>query len=210
MPEYADEPMLSALFEEALIYASRHHARQLRKGTGVPYVVHLLSVAALALEHGADEETAIAALLHDAIEDRQSGVTADEVRRDIARMFGARVLGIVEGCTDADVEPKPPWRARKEAFLRALRDAAPEVRLVTAADKLHNARCLLRDYRTQGDALWRRFKAGQEETLWYLREAIQVLRDKGAGPDAGVGIIDELERTVAELERVAQRPPRDA
>src|SRR5690242_16149089 len=121
--------VLSSRFEDALGYAARLHAGQVRKGTGVPYVAHLLAVTALALEYGADEETAIAALLHDAVEDQGGAAT----RAAIQQRFGARVAAIVDGCTDTDVTPKPPWQARKEAYIAHVLVAPPDVRLVSAA-----------------------------------------------------------------------------
>jgi (p)ppGpp synthase/HD superfamily hydrolase len=151
-------------------------------------------VAALCLEHGADEDTAIAGLLHDAIED-QGG---DIARTRIGERFGKRVLAIVEDCTDADTTPKPPWRARKEAHLAHLADASPEARLVVAADKLHNARSLLVDYRVHGDPLWQRFNAGREDTLWYYRSVASRLRSLESPASS---LIDELERTIEALAR---------
>ena len=126
-------PMLSSRFSDALVYAANLHAAQTRKVSGEPYLAHLLGAAAIVLDYGGDEDEAIAALLHDAIED-QGGPAA---RAEILRRFGERVAAIVEGCTDTDAFPKPPWRQRKEAFLERLRTAAPSVRLVVAADKLH-------------------------------------------------------------------------
>ena len=122
-------------FCEALEYAVRLHAAQRRKGSDTPYIAHLLSVTAIVLEHGASEDEAIAALLHDAVED-QGGAP---VREEIRRRFGPAVATIVDGCTDCDTTPKPPWRERKEAFLARLPSAGRSVHLVTAADKLHNA-----------------------------------------------------------------------
>ena len=137
---------LSPRFEEALLFAVRLHADQVRKESGIPYSAHLLSVAALVLEYGGDEDMAIAALLHDAIEDQGGAPTREAIR---AR-FGDRVTAIVDGCTDAEIQPKPPWQARKEAYLAHLPTAPAEVRLVSAADKLHNARSVLADYRQVG------------------------------------------------------------
>ena len=125
------------------------HANQVRKGTTVPYTAHLLGVAALVIDHGGDEDQAMAALLHDAIEDQGRG---GRTRAEIEAKFGARVARIVEGCTDADTIPKPPWRERKEAYLAHLGHAPIEVRRVAAADKLHNARAILVDYRHIGKA----------------------------------------------------------
>ncbi len=137
-------------FEDALAYAARLHAGQRRKGTDIPYVSHLLAVASLAIENGADEDEAIAALLHDAVEDQGGRRRLHAIRR----RYGARVAELVAGCTDADVTPKPPWRQRKVRYLEHLRTASPSVRLVSACDKLHNARAILADYRRLGDALW--------------------------------------------------------
>jgi GTP pyrophosphokinase len=184
---------LSPRFEDALVFAARLHAAQTRKGSSTPYIAHLLSVAALVLEQGGDEDLAIAALLHDAIEDQGGAATREAIR---AR-FGDRVTAVVDGCTDADTQPKPPWRARKEAYLAHLPAAPPEVRLVSAADKLHNARAILADYRRMGDDLWPRFQGGKAGTLWYYRALVTVYRQAGSTP-----LVEELDRTVTELERL--------
>jgi GTP pyrophosphokinase len=190
-----NEMFLTERFQAALVYACAAHAGQLRKGTQVPYVAHLLGVTGIALEHGADEDEAIAALLHDAVED-QGGATRLE---DIRRRFGERVAAIVEGCTDADVIPKPPWRERKEKYIAHVYEADPSVRLVSAADKLHNARSILLDYRTHGDDLWTRFKGGKDGTLWYYRALVEAFRTHGASP-----LIAELARVVEELEHLTE------
>ena len=150
-------------------------------------------MAALVLEQGGDEDLAIAALLHDAVEDQGGPATREVIR---AR-FGDRVTAIVDGCTDADTQPKPPWRARKEAYLAHLPDASADVRLVSAADKLHNARSVLADYRQVGDALWARFRGGKVGTLWYYRALVTAYRAAGSSP-----LVEELDRTVTELERL--------
>ena len=186
--------MLTERFDRALAYAAELHRQQLRKGSAVPYVAHLLAVSAIALEHGADEDEAIAALLHDAIEDQGGATTRAEIR---AR-FGARVTAIVDGCTDADSMPKPPWRERKVAYIAHLPHASDSVRLVSASDKLHNARSILRDYRAQGEALWQRFRGGREGTLWYYRELVGVFSDVGPHTLAA-----ELGRVVSTLEQLA-------
>ena len=187
---------LSARFEEGLVYATRLHARQVRKGSGVPYVSHLLGVCALVLEFGGDEDQAIAALLHDAVED-QGG---DATRQEIRRRFGERVAAIVDGCSDSDTMPKPPWKPRKEAYIAGLRKANADVRLVSAADKVHNARTLTADYRQQGENLWSRFRGGREGTLWYYRELVRTFWD--TGPQA---IADELAQAVEDLELLVSR-----
>lgn len=194
MPEHAGSPLLSRRFEEALVYAHRLHARQTRKGTRVPYVAHLLSVAALVLEDGGEEEEAIAALLHDAIEDAAEDGAA-VLRQELRRRFGERVLGIVEGCTDADTQPKPPWRERKERYLAHVPHAPPEVRRVSVADKLHNARAILTDLRRNGHGLWHRFRGGRDGTLWYYRALVEAYRKAGTTP-----LVEELDRVVTELE----------
>ncbi len=191
--------ILSDRFERAVVYAVRHHNSQQRKGTGIPYISHLLCVSGIALEYGADEDEAIAALLHDAIED-PNGRPVQEVRGDIRELFGDRVLEIVEGCTDTDVTPKPPWRQRKEAYIAHLKNASPSVRLVSASDKLQNAQCILKDYRDVGEQLWGRFTGGREGTLWYYRALVSEFRTGHMNP-----ICDELDRVVAELERLTAR-----
>jgi GTP pyrophosphokinase len=187
----------SPLFRKALAFAAAVHARQFRKGTTIPYVAHLLAVTAIALEHGADEDEATAALLHDAIED-QGGA---RMREEIRRRFGDRVREIVEGCTDAEVIPKPPWRKRKEAYVAHLRDASPSVLLVSASDKLHNARAILADYRVHGEELWERFAGGREGTLWYYTALVKAFRKN---PGSHPALVDELARTVSELQSLAQ------
>jgi (p)ppGpp synthase/HD superfamily hydrolase len=185
---------LSQRFTDALVYAAGLHATQVRKGSGVPYVAHLLAVAAIALEHGADEDEAIAALLHDAIED-QGG---DATRQELRRRFGDRVTAIVDGCTDTDLDPKPPWRQRKEAYLAHLPGASDSVRLVSASDKLHNARSLLADYRQLGEAVWARFNGSRDGTLWYYRALVTTYRQAGGSP-----LVDELDRVVSQIEALA-------
>jgi (p)ppGpp synthase/HD superfamily hydrolase len=188
-----DKAHLSARFDRAFVYASQLHAAQTRKGSRTPYVAHLMGVAALVLEDGGNEDQAVAALLHDAIEDHpRQGHTEAEIRL----LFGERVLRIVLGCTDAFTNPKPPWRKRKVAYLEHLASAPTAVRRVAAADKLHNARAMLHDYRHQGERLWRRFNAGKKDQLWYYRKLVQVLkRGRRASP-----LVRELERVVGEFE----------
>ena len=185
---------LSRRFEDALTYATRLHAGQIRKGTTIPYIAHLLAVTSIVLEQGGNEDEAIAALLHDAIEDQGGASTREEIRR----RFGETVVEIVNGCTDAEVVPKPPWRMRKEEYIAHLRDAPTSVRLVSAADKLHNARAILADYRSEGESLWKRFHGEKAGTLWYYRSLVDVLRKTGPTP-----LIEELERVVSEIEALA-------
>jgi (p)ppGpp synthase/HD superfamily hydrolase len=185
---------LSPRFDTALTFASAHHRAQLRKGTPIPYLAHLLSVAALAIEHGATEDEAIAAVLHDAIEDQ--GVTFAE----LDKLFGRAVAEIVQGCSDTDVIPKPPWRARKEHYVAHVRTASASIRLVSMSDKLHNARSILADLRTLGDELWSRFTGGRDGSLWYYRALVDAYRDAGTTPQTQA-LLDELERTVAAIEQ---------
>jgi len=189
---------LSARFEEALLFATHLHAKQVRKGSGIPYISHLLAVTALVLEYGGNEDEAIAALLHDAIED-QGG---EETRQKIRQRFGETVVEIVNGCTDADTMPKPPWRPRKEAYIAHLHDASTSVLLVSAADKLHNVRTILTDYRVVGEEIWQRFKAGKEGTLWYYRTLLAVYQTRGVTP-----LVLELERTLEKLEATVRHEP---
>lgn len=183
---------LSPRFEAALQYATVIHAGQLRKGTGIPYVAHLLGVASLVLEFGGTEDEAIGALLHDAGEDAGGTGRIEDIRQ----RFGGVVADIVAGCTDAVVEPKPAWRARKEAYLAHLPAAPAAVRLVSAADKLHNARAILRDLRRLGDELWPRFSGGREGVLWYYRALVGAYQAAGNNE-----LVEELDRTVSEIER---------
>jgi (p)ppGpp synthase/HD superfamily hydrolase len=142
-----------------------------RKGTGIPYIAHLLGVAAIVLEAGGDEDEAIAGLLHDVPED----VGGRESLVDIRRLFGERVAKIVEGCTDTFEQPKPEWRPRKERHLAALAFADYSTLLVFTADKLHNATSIMADLSKTGDRLWDQFKGGKDGTLWYYRSASEVV-----------------------------------
>ena len=191
--------MLSSRFTEALTYATKLHSNQVRKGSGVPYIAHLLGVTSIALEYGANEDEAIAALLHDAIEDQGGEATRAEIRR----RFGDTVTEIVDGCTDAETIPKPPWRERKEAYIAHIFNASSSELLVSCADKLHNARSILNDYRVLGEAVWERFKGGKEGTLWYYRSLIEAFRQTGSTP-----LLEELERVVLELEQLVSRDDR--
>lgn len=185
--------MLSERFSEALTYATRLHSKQIRKGSGVPYIAHLLGVASIALEYGANEEEAIAALLHDAIED-QGG---DATRQEIRRRFGDTVTAIVDGCTDSETIPKPPWKERKEAYIAHISNASPSVLLVSCADKLYNARSILQDYRIVGEEIWQRFTGGKIGTLWYYQSLVEAFRQVKITP-----LVAELERVVVELEQL--------
>lgn len=184
--------ILSARFETALTFAARLHATQHRKGTTIPYIAHLMAVASLVITHGGDEDEAIAALLHDAVEDQGGPPTRELIRAQ----FGERVAAIVDGCTDTDVDPKPPWKARKECYLRHLRSASTSVKLVAAADKLDNMRAIMADYRTHGPDIWTRFNAGRDDQRWFYRGCVTALQD---GP---ASIVHELEAAVLQLEQL--------
>jgi (p)ppGpp synthase/HD superfamily hydrolase len=175
--------------EHALLYASRLHRNQVRKGTGTPYITHLLAVASIVGENGGTEDEVVAALLHDAPEDQGGEATL----RDIRLRFGDEVAEIVDGCTDTYQDPKPPWRERKERYLAHLANAPDSVRLVSSADKLHNARSVLSDYMLVGEDLWTRFNGKKVGTLWYYRAIVDALPDENP-------IIEELDRVVTELE----------
>ena len=181
-------------FENALEYAARLHRDQCRKGTDIPYITHLLAVASIVGENGGTEDEVVAALLHDGPEDQGGEVTLDDIR---AR-FGDEVAEIVDGCTDTYEYPKPPWRERKERYLAHLADAPNSVRLVSSADKLHNARAVLSDYRILGEDLWTRFNGGKRGTLWYYRAVIDTLRRGGP-------VVEELDRVVTDLETLSNK-----
>lgn len=184
---------LTSRFESALVYATQLHHHQVRKGSSVPYISHLLSVAALVIEDGGDEDQAIAALLHDAIED-QGG---DKTRQEIKARFGERVVNIVNGCTDAEVIPKPAWQERKQQYIEKMRHADPEVRRVSMADKLHNLRSILADYHRGDKDIWGKFKGGREGSLWYYRSLIEVNRQQGKSY-----LVEECDRLLEQLERI--------
>ena len=185
---------LTSRFHDALIFSAHLHAEQIRKGTSIPYITHPLAVAGIVLENGGNEDEAVAALLHDAVEDQGGVTTRDKIRQ----LFGDTVVEIVNGCTDSDETPKPPWRERKEVYLAHLKGASPSVRLVSCADKLHNARSILSDYRQLGDKVWRRFKGGKAGTLWYYRALLDTYRSFGIDP-----LVEELDRVVSEMECLA-------
>ncbi len=186
--------MVSTRFDDAYLFASDLHRDQRRKGAGSPYIAHLLQVAGLVLEAGADEDTAIAALLHDAVEDQGGAAT----RAAIAARFGERVARIVEGCSDSAGSPKPPWRASKQAHIDRLPTESPEVRLVVTADKLHNTRSIIADYRREGEALWPVFHGRRDGTLWSIHGMTDALTR--ADPDAP--LLAELQAAVTELDRL--------
>lgn len=177
-------------YAEAVAWAVELHGSQVRKGTPIPYLTHLLAVSSLVWENGGNEDDAIAGLLHDAIED------TDATAADIEERFGPKVAAIVVACSDTTVRPKPPWRERKEAYQAHLADPAtpPDALRVSAADKLHNARSMLSDYRDVGDELWTRFNEGVDSQLWNYEQLTDILQCRFPGP-----LTDELARTVDAL-----------
>ena len=181
-------------FESALLYAAQLHRYQERKGSGVPYVTHLMAVASIVGENGGTEDEVVAALLHDAPED----MGGEGRLEDIRRRYGDTVAGIVEGCTDTFEGPKPPWRPRKERYIVHVAGAPRAVRLVSAADKLHNARSILADLRAVGEDVWDRFTGGKDGTLWYYRALVDAYNTAGNDP-----LVTELDGVVGEIEALA-------
>jgi (p)ppGpp synthase/HD superfamily hydrolase len=196
MPTENGANVLTSRFDRALLYAHKAHRDQIRKGTTIPYVSHLLAVTSLVLEDGGDEDEAIAALLHDTAEDQGGRARLD----DIHAKFGSRVASIVESCSDTLVHPRPPWRLRKELYLTHLRDADSSVLRVSAADKLHNLRCMLADWKRIGDKLWERFSAKKEEQLWYYSELVKIFQVRGRSEF----VIDELGLCVTLLRQIIE------
>jgi (p)ppGpp synthase/HD superfamily hydrolase len=188
-------PILGDRFEEALAFAARTHRTQLRKGSGIPYVGHLLGVCSLVIEDGGSEDEAIAALLHDAAEDRGGERMLDEIRT----RFGGHVADIVAACSDTFETPKPPWQTRKQTYIDHLEDQPEPVLRVSLADKLFNARAILRDYLLVGDPVWTRFKAGRDAQLWYYRELAERFNLLLPGRMAAElsEVVDELDRVTA-------------
>jgi (p)ppGpp synthase/HD superfamily hydrolase len=195
MSEQSSTPKLTGQFSKALVYAELKHHNQVRKGGDIPYVGHLLSVAGLVINDGGSETQAIAALLHDTVEDAGGPATLDEIKKN----FGDDVARIVDECSDTDVEPKPPWRDRKQAYVTHLADVGQDTLLVSVADKFDNARSMLRDYHEHGQQLWQRFTVKDpHDHLWYYGELLKAYRARGATS----WMVDELDRVVTELTRL--------
>lgn len=190
----------TSLVSDAFSLAESLHRGQLRKCTRIPYLYHLLSVASLVGEYGGNDQQVAAALLHDAAEDQGGSETLEIIEAQL----GFEVAAYVRACSDSTASPKPPWRARKEAFIVQIRGMAPEAKLIVAADKLHNTLSLLRDYRQVGEALWERFNGGRDGTLWYYPTVTQALEASWAHP-----ILVELRNAVDGLLALAsERGPR--
>ncbi len=185
-------PELSGRFEEAVQYANRVHAGQVKNGTSAPYIGHLLGVAAIVLDDGGTEDEAIAALLHDAAEDHGGRERLDDIRR----RFGDAVARIVEDCTDAWDTPKPSWTERKAAYTRHARALPPSSLRVSAADKVHNTYAILRDLRNMGERVWTRYPVAADDVMAYYGGLVRAYREAGGGP-----LVDELERIVRGINR---------
>jgi (p)ppGpp synthase/HD superfamily hydrolase len=162
--------MLTERYLSALELAFKLHQTQIRKGSQVPYFTHLMSVSAMVLENGGSEDQAIAALLHDAVEDQGGKKTLNIIKK----RFGADVAEIVEGCSDSDTIPKPPWKNRKLAYLEKIKHASDTIKLVSLADKIHNARSILQDLQTRGEATWSMFTGGKDGSLWYYKSLVKI------------------------------------
>ena len=208
MPTHADvttrklQP-LSIRFDHALLFAAQVHRDQDRKKSGIPYLSHLMGVAAIVLDYGGDEDMGIAALLHDAVEDHGGKA----MLRAIEQLFGARVAKIVDGCTDSygDVgKKKPDWYPRKRRYIRRVFHEDAETRFVSAADKLYNARAILRDLRQHGDSAFDRFSAPKDKVLWYYRALAKTFRAAGV-TRLLAPLLDELDRVVADLQRESEK-----
>jgi (p)ppGpp synthase/HD superfamily hydrolase len=191
---------LTSRFTDAFAFAFEVHREQTKKSTTVPYISHLLEVAGLVLSYGGNEDQTIAALLHDSVEDHPDAASFE----DIAKRFGPAVADIVESCSDSNVMPKPPWRGRKEKYIAHLRHADESVLLVAAADKLVNARTVIKDYRQVGEEVWSRFNAGKPDQLWYYRAVTDAIL-AAAGDGRARPLADELKRAVDELEALCAR-----
>ncbi len=192
MSEQPTAPRLTGQFSKALVYAELKHHNQLRKGGDIPYVGHLLSVAGLVIGDNGSESQAIAALLHDCVEDAGGAVTLEEIRAN----FGDDVARIVSECSDTDETPKPPWRDRKDSYIAHLAEVGEDTLLVSLADKLDNSRAILRDYRAHGPALWQRFTVKDpDDHLWYYGELLGAYRSRGAES----WMVEELGRVLDQL-----------
>jgi (p)ppGpp synthase/HD superfamily hydrolase len=195
--EQTSTPKLTGQFSKALVYAELKHHNQVRKGGDIPYLGHLLTVAGLVINDGGSESQAIAALLHDAVEDAGGPATLEEIKKN----FSDDVARMVDECSDTDQEPKPPWRERKQTYINHLADVGDDTLLISVADKLDNARSMLRDYHEHGPKLWERFTVKDpRDHLWYYGELLKAYRARGCSS----WMVDELDRVVKELKRLVE------
>ena len=186
--------MLSSRFDAALAYASDLHRDQTRKHSTVPYVAHLLAVCGLVLEHGGDEQQAIAALLHDGPEDQGGEYTLAEIRS----RFGEDVAGLVSACSEPLHHGKAAWQERKETFLAHLATVPHRALLIITADKVHNARSIVSDHAVIGGEIFNRFNGGVAGTKWYYHQLAAALGGRAPAP-----LTAELARLAAEIERLS-------
>ena len=189
----------------AFDFAAREHQHQKRKSTDIPYISHLMSVSALILENGGDEDLAIAGLLHDVIEDAEPSSRIPVIRSEIGRLFGSKVLEIVEACTDGEPDHsglKPPWKPRKEAYIFSLESKSDDTLLVSCCDKLHNARAILSDLKTEGNSVFDRFTASKEETIWYYESLSNEFLRKLKHTKGAIAAL-ELMDTVTEMKKLS-------
>lgn len=202
MSQEKKENILSEKTFSALELAIQLHGRDARKGSNIPYLAHPLSVCAMVELDGGDEHEAIAALLHDVLEDKADQIDSEKIHR----LFGRRVLKIIACSIDVPLDyrggPKPPWKERKIAYLEHARKSDPSLLRVTIADKIDNSRAILADYKRIGDRVWKKFNAGKDEQLWYYRACFNAYQKAGCeGP-----LMDELGRLVDEMEKLAGVP----
>jgi (p)ppGpp synthase/HD superfamily hydrolase len=195
----SNQETLSPRMIEALELAIKLHGHDTRKKCKVPYLAHVLNVCALVIQDGGDEDEAVAALLHDALEDKPEEINEE----DINASFGRKVADIVRLCSDTERDfkggEKGPWRERKERYLNEVKQHDPALLRVTVADKIDNARAIIFDHKHVGDAIWTHFKAGKEDQIWYYSEAMRVYREVGfSGP-----LLEELDALVEELKLIA-------
>ena len=188
--------MMSERFVDAVALANELHGGQNRKGTMVPYISHPLIVAGIVLQNGGGEEEAIAALLHDTVEDCGGKPVLSRIRE----RFGDKIAELVDGCSETHIQPKPPWRERKESYIESVRSANSSVRLISCADKIHNASSIISEYRKVGEQVWDRFKANKTETLWFYTSFIISMRASGESRP----ILDELVVVVEELKKLVE------
>lgn len=188
--------MMSERFVGAMELANELHGDQIRKGTTVPYISHLLIVSGMVLQHGGNEDEAIGALLHDSVED----CGGKPVMVKIRKRFGDKIADLVDGCSETDIQPKPPWLERKKDYIENIKSAIPSVRLITCADKIHNASSIISEYRKVGEKVWDRFKANKNETLWFYSSFVAAMQEAGENRP----ILNELVLVVNELKELIE------
>jgi (p)ppGpp synthase/HD superfamily hydrolase len=183
---------LTNKLDHAFSYAHEVHAGQFKKGTAVPYLGHLMGVSSIVLGDGGSEDEAVAALLHDAAEDHGGRTRLEDIRS----RFGDPVARIVEDCTDSWETPKPPWLARKQAYIQHARTLPSASLRVSVADKIHNTYGILRDLRNIGEKVWERYDVSADDVLAYYESLVRAYREAGGGK-----LVDELERIVRGIQR---------